>query len=278
MPRFLHQPLLAALWATLTLLSGGCSTNPATGAPQLNFISEEQEIQIGTESAPRFLQQMGGPLPDAQIRRYVSDIGRRLASTSERPELPWEFYVVDSAMLNAFALPGGKIFISRGLMARLSNEAQLAGVLAHEIAHITAQHINQQMTQSTLLSLGIQIVVEAAGSQWAGVLGGYGGKLYLLRFGRGQEIQSDELALRYLQAAGYDPEGMLGVLLVLKEASGGSGGLEMLQTHPLPQTRIDRTRRLLDERSDTRGRLGAETYRKTVLEPLRRLPPPRHRP
>lgn len=270
----------------LTLLIGslgGCSTNPATGHAQLNMMSESEEVKLGSESAPRFVKEMGGEIPDARIRQYVSKIGGQLAAVSERPQLPWEFHVVDSAMLNAFALPGGKVFVSRGLMVRLTNEAQLAGVLGHEVGHVTAQHIGQQMTQASLLSIGLQVATNVSGNQWTGVIGGYGGKLYLLRFGRGQESQSDTLALRYMTAIGYDPNGMLGVLKVLKAASGDSGGLEMLRTHPLPQTRIDDTVDKIksgyaQQSGNSKFRLGADTYKSTVLDRLKQLPPPRHRP
>ena len=105
---------------------GGCSTNPATGKMQLNIISEAEEVQLGGDLAPKFIGQMGGEIPDAKIRQYVSNIGLRMARGSERPTLPWAFHVVDSSMLNAFALPGGKIFVSRGLIRKLSNEAELA--------------------------------------------------------------------------------------------------------------------------------------------------------
>jgi predicted Zn-dependent protease len=149
--------LLTLVLAAGLLPVGGCSSNPATGQAQLNMISEAEEVKLGSESAPRFIKQMGGEVPDAEIRRYVSRIGRNLAGACERPHLPWEFFVVDSAMLNAFALPGGKVFVSRRLMIKLNNEAELAGVLGHEIGHVTAEHIGQQMTQASLLNIGLQV-------------------------------------------------------------------------------------------------------------------------
>ena len=133
------------------LISSGCSTNLATGQSQLNFISTQREIAIGSEASPKFLEEYGGEIPSTKIKQYVSDLGQRLAAQSERPELPWEFHVIDSQVINAFALPGGKVFISRGLMAKMTNEAQLAGVLGHEIGHVTAQHVGQRMTQGLIV-------------------------------------------------------------------------------------------------------------------------------
>jgi len=148
---------------TLVLVASSliaCSTNQATGRSQLNVLSRDEEINIGEEAAPQFLEEGGGPIPDQQIQQYVSNIGQRLAALSERPDLPWEFHTLDSEIINAFALPGGKVFISRGLLSKMNNEAQLAGVLGHEVGHVTAKHINDRMAAQ----MGVNFAVIAAGA------------------------------------------------------------------------------------------------------------------
>lgn len=261
-----------------------CTTNPATGKSQLNVLSKEEEIEIGKEAAPEFLKEGGGPIPDPEIQRYVADLGARLAEVSERPDLPWEFYTLDSSVINAFALPGGKVFISRGLMAKMDNEAQLAGVLGHEVGHVTAKHINDRLVQAA----GVQVLATAVGvagavteEEWLSYLGlgvVAGGQLFTLSFSRDQELEADRLGVRYMTRLNYDPLGQLQVMHILKDASGG-GGIEFLQTHPLPGTRIDRLDALIRQEHPSAGDRGAyafhqERFHERVLDRLAQLPPP----
>jgi predicted Zn-dependent protease len=280
--------VLLPLLAALLMPAAGCSTNPATGRRQFNVLSTEREINLGSEAAPEFTTEYGGPIPSAQIREYVSNLGKRLAALSERPDLPWEFTVVDSQVINAFALPGGKVFMSRGLLAKFDNTAQLAGVLGHEIGHVTAQHIGQQMSQALViqgLGLGLGIAGAASDNDLLKVMGvgaGVGGTVYMLKYGRDQESQADELGLRYMTKAGYNPVGQLQVMEILKAEAGRGGTPEFLSTHPLPQTRIDRLNRIIREQypgyEDPKGkyRFDFEEFDKNVKQPLRSLPPPRH--
>jgi len=281
--------LLPALLAALLILPlPACSTNPATGQKQFNVLSTQEEIAIGNEAAPQFISDYGGPIPDEGIRNYVSELGHRLAALSERPDLPWEFHVVDSSVINAFALPGGKVFMSRGLMAEMTNEAQLAGVLGHEIGHVTAQHIGQQMSQRMVVSgvlIGLGVAAQASEEDWVKVLGagaGAGGTLYLLSFGRDQEIQADTLGVRYMAKAGYNPVGQLQVMEILAKASGGGAGqLEILSTHPLPKTRISHLEKELEQsypefRNPDAYRFGFESFEQNILKPMSKLPPPKH--
>jgi len=273
----------------LTLGAGvGCSTNPATGRAQLNMLSEAEEVSIGEQAAPEFLAGNGGEIPDEQIRAYVSAMGHEMAAISERPDLPWEFFVIDSAQINAFALPGGKVFMSRGLMQEMTNDAQLAGVLGHEIGHVTAQHIGQQMSQRMVVSgllIGLGVAAQTSDEDWVKILGvgaGAGGTLYLLSYGRDQESESDELGVRYMSAVGYNPVGQLQVMQILAKASEGADlPPEILSTHPLPETRIRRLEKHLDERypdhrQTGRYKLGVESFQTNVLDRLNKLPPPKH--
>jgi predicted Zn-dependent protease len=263
-----------------------CSTNQATGRSQLNVLSEEQEISIGEKAEPQFLEEGGGPIPDPAIQQYVSDLGHRLAALSERPDLPWEFHTLNSDMINAFALPGGKVFISRGLMAKMTNEAQLVGVLGHEVGHVTAKHINDRMARQMIVAAivaGAGVAAQTSDDEYIRILGGTaagaGGTLYLLSFSRGQEHESDELGIRYMVKAGYDPRGQVQVMEILNEASGG-GGVEWLQTHPLPESRIDELRDLINDqyaytRDNPNFKLGQASFKRNVLDRLAKLPEPK---
>ncbi len=269
-------------------IGGGCSTNPATGQSQFNILSTAQEIALGRQAAPQFLKSYGGEIPAAAVTRYVRNLGHRLAAKSERPELPWAFYVVDSSVINAFALPGGKVFITRGLLSKLENEAQLAGVLGHEIGHVTAQHTGQQMSRALALqgaAIGLGLASKNSDEDWLRVLGvgtQVGGTLFLLKFGRDQESQSDELGLRYMTRLGYNPVGQLQVMAVFQAARANKHRLpEFLSTHPLPATRIDRLEQQIhsrypDYQNPSAYRFHADRYKETVLDELERLPPPKH--
>ena len=249
---FMLASLITAGGAISAASLGGCTHNPATGRSQFLLLSTEEEIALGTEAQPELIQEYGGEAKSPELRAYVSEDGNKLAAHVEQQyaDLPWEFTVLESDVINAFALPGGKVFISKGLMNLLSNEAELAGVLGHEIGHVTAQHINERVTQALMVQGGVAIAGEATRGSggWESVIPvvvGIGGQGYLLKFGRNQESESDEQGLKYMTAAGYDPAGMMGVLEVLRQASQGSAPPEFLSTHPHPETRIETVQALL---------------------------------
>jgi len=279
--------ILLTLLLTVTplLVLGGCSTNPATGRSQLNVLSRDEEIEIGNEAAPQFIEQNGGEIPSQTIRTYVSDIGHTLAALSERPQLPWAFYVLNSKQINAFALPGGKVFMSRGLLEKMDNEAQLAGVLGHEIGHVTAKHINDRMAQAIgwgLAGAAIGVAGQVTDEDWLTVLGvgvGIGGGVYQLSFSRSQESESDELGVRYMAEAGYNPVAQIQVMEILLRASGGGGGSDFFSTHPDPRKRIEDLERLIPKRYpgyDEPGkyRFYHDRFKENVLDELEKMPPP----
>jgi len=275
---------LALLMITAPLSLTSCSTNPATGKMQFNILSESEEIQIGNEAAPEFLARGGGPIPSREIQKYVEDLGFRIVAVSERPDLPWEFHTLDSEIINAFALPGGKVFITRGLMSRMENEAQLVGVLGHEVGHVTAQHIGQQMSQRMAIGIGIAAIgigAQFSDEDWIELLGigaAVGGSLYALSYGRGQESEADVLGVRYMTRLKYDPRGQVQVMEILRDASGGSGGVEFLQTHPNPQRRINDLNKLIREKypdieNSNRFKFNPDRFDRIVLQNLKDLPP-----
>lgn len=287
MKRMKFATLIVMIGLLTTLM--GCSTNPATGLRQLNAISTSREIAMGSEAAPQFTQSYGGMVPSQTVVSYFQEMGGKLANVCERPDLPWEFTIVDSSVINAFALPGGKVFISRGLADKLDNEAQLAGVIGHEIGHVTAQHIGQQMTRAMIiqgLGIGLAVAGEQTDNDMLKVLGmgtTAGGSIYLLKFGRDQESQADELGVRYMTRLGYNPIGQIQVMEVLKQASSGGSQPEILSSHPLPQTRIDRLTQLIQSRypaafnqNNDQFRFDPNNYRQRMLGPLQSLPPARH--
>lgn len=194
-------------------LLAGCATNPVTGRQELALfqVSTSEEISLGQQTFPRALQQMGGEYGDPQLAEYVHQVGRKLARISQRPDLPYEFKVVNDSTPNAFALPGGFIAISRGLLAALENEAQLAAVLGHELGHVTARHSVQAMQRGSLLNLGLAVLGGVTGQGGYGIAAQQAGQLAagLLEntYSREQERESDRLGVDYLVLAGYNPQG-----------------------------------------------------------------------
>lgn len=226
----------------------GCTTNPATGKKQFDILGGSKgEIAMGVSASPQVVQQYGGKFDDAGVQQYMNEIGGKLAKVTEgeNPSLPWEFTMLDSDVINAFSLPGGKVFFSRGLAIKLQNEAQFAGVLGHEIGHVTARHINDQMVNQGIAQVGSQVAsgllesygsaaVQAAAPQLLQI----GSQVVLLQFSRPQELEADSLGMRYMNKVGYDPAQMGGVMQVLLEAMKGNTTPELLSTHPYPDTRI----------------------------------------
>ena len=226
----------------LATLVHACATNPVTGRRELSLMSEAQEIALGKESDAQIRQEMG-VYEDAALQRYVSEIGLRMAKLSQRPGLPWQFTVVDQPAINAFALPGGYIYLTRGILPFLEDESELAGVLGHEIGHVTARHSAQQYTRAVggqigLVALGVFVPAARPFGQASQQAMG----LLFLKFGRDDELQSDELGAGYAAAAGWDPEGVPGMLSTLgrlAEASGDRKGVpNFLSTHPDPLSRV----------------------------------------
>ena len=219
-----------------------CATNPATGKRQFNLMSEAQEISAGQEADAQVKKEMG-LYNDPNLQEYISSIGMKLAQASERPNLPWHYSVVDVPAINAFALPGGYVYITRGILPFLNDEAQLAGVLGHETGHVTARHAAQQYTRAVggtvgLVALGIFV----PGARPFGQLAEQGLGVLFLKYGRGDELQADQLGARYAARGNWDPAGvpdMLTTLGRLDEASGQRRGVpNWLETHPEPLARV----------------------------------------
>jgi predicted Zn-dependent protease len=233
--------LLAA--AAAAVLALACATNPVTGKRQLAFISEKDEIALGKQSAEQVKAQMG-EYPDPKLQAYVSRLGLEMAKKSERPNLPWSFTVMDDPTVNAFALPGGPIFVTRGILTHMTSEAELAGVLGHEIGHVTARHSVEQMSKAQLAQLGLgvgMIVSETVRGVGQAAMAGL--QVLFLKYGRDAEKQSDELGFKYMVGQGYDPREMAAMFTTLERVSAAQGAgrvPEWASTHPDPGSRADK--------------------------------------
>ncbi|MEE8526639.1 MAG: M48 family metalloprotease [Thermoanaerobaculia bacterium] len=243
----------------------GCSLNPATGERQFVIISEQQEIAMGREADVGIQQQMG-LYPDEDLQHYVQELGGELAAGSEKPDLPWTFRVLDDPIVNAFALPGGYIYVTRGILTHFNSEAELASVLGHEIGHVTGRHGAERMSTAQIATLGLGVAAIASEDfrPYAG-LASQGLGLLFLKFGRDDERQADELGLRYMTRGNYDPNEMPRVFETLGRVSAAHGGGRIpawLSTHPDPGNRAARiaeqTRALPPEQQQ--GKINRDSY------------------
>jgi predicted Zn-dependent protease len=250
--------------ASLLVLAGACAVNPVTGRRQLALVSEAQEIQMGQQASQQVAQQLG--LVDNQaLQQYVQQVGERLARESERPNLPWTFRVVDDPTPNAFALPGGFIFMTRGMMDLMDSEAELAAVLGHEIGHVTARHSVTQISRGQLaqLGLGLGSVLFPSAAQSFGGLAQTGMQLLFLSYGRDAERQADELGFRYALREGWEVREMddiFATLLRIGEAAGRSEIPSWLASHPAEPERIAAAQARADTVTQAPLQVGREEY------------------
>ncbi len=221
-------------------------TNPYTGRTQAISLSPEQEIAIGLQSAPGMAQQHGGLHPDNRYQALVDNVGNKLINSSLAKQTPYryEFHLLaDKNTINAFALPGGQIFITYALFSQLENEDQLAGVLGHEIGHVLGKHSNERITDSKYW----QTLIMGAGAIDMGAVASQIGNGTLLKNGREDELESDELGVHFMLDAGYNPMEMIGVMEILKAAAGPNRAPEFQSTHPDPENRIEKIKEAIDK-------------------------------
>ncbi len=231
------------LLAAAVVFSAGCSVNPATGQRQLALIGEQGEINIGREADQAISAQMG-LYPDDGWQTYIQELGAEMAAVSERPHLPWTFRVIDDPIVNAFALPGGFIYVTRGILTHFNSEAELASVLGHEIGHVTGRHGVEQQSKAQLAGIGLAVgaAVSPEFRRFADVAG-QGLGLLFLKFGRDHERQADDLGLRYMTRDGYRPDEMPKVFRTLERVSAAQGAGRIpawMSTHPDPGNRATR--------------------------------------
>ena len=271
MALFFRLALLCALLVAL----GACSLNPATGERDFTaFMSRDDEMKVGWKEHPKVLAAFGGAYGDRDLATYVEGVGRRLAAVSEIKDLPYTFTVLNDEMVNAFALPGGYVYVTRGLLALVDDEAQLAAVMAHEIGHITARHTAQRYSKAQAANLGINVLGVVAGLFGAppgiSTLASMGADLYLKGYSREQEMEADLLGVRYLARAGYDSGAMTGFFRklsafkqlksVLIGDAEAAERFSLASTHPRTAERIEQAVRLANVAPVAAPRSGREDF------------------
>lgn len=250
--RLNFRVIIGLIVAVVTLLGYyfNTSTNPVTGEKQHVNMTADQEIALGVQAAPEMEQQYGGESQDPRATAAVQQVGQRIVQANgldQKTQYQYRFHLLaDDQTINAFALPGGQVFITQGLLKNLTSEAQLAGVLAHEVGHVIGRHSAEQVAQSQLTqgltgaaaiaaydpnSPGSSAVRAAAAAMIA--------KLVNLRFSRNDELEADKFAVRFTPAAGYDPRAMIGVMQMLEKQAGSGQQPEFMSTHPNPGNRIE---------------------------------------
>lgn len=264
-----------ALASTLS----GCVVNPVTGEKQLSLIGESQELAMGAEQYVPTQQTQGGQFyVDPELGLYVREVGQKMAAVSDRPDLPYEFVVLNSSVPNAWALPGGKIAINRGLLTELDDEAQLASVLGHEIVHAAAKHSVQRMQNAQMISLGVGVLGMAlTDNEWAGlIMGGaaLGAQVALAQYSQSHELESDHYGILYMKEAGYDPAAAVELQEIFLKLSEGrqSGFIDgLFATHPPSAKRVEENRGLAKQ-IGTGGFRGKDVYTRKTAK-LRELQP-----
>jgi beta-barrel assembly-enhancing protease len=246
--------VIAAIIAVISLITyyASSSDNPITGETQhVGSITHEQEVALGLQAAPEMAAQFGGVSSDVQATQAVNDVCARLVSRSDAQQAA-EYYrfechlLADPNTINAFALPGGQVFITEGLMSKLKTEGELAGVLGHEIGHVVARHSAQQMAKAQLTQGLTGAAVLATydpnnpSTQRTAAVAAMIGQLVSMKFSRADEIEADQLGVKLESEAGYDPRAMVEVMKVLEAEAGGSRQPEFFSTHPNPENRIPR--------------------------------------
>ena len=250
------EPFLTRLATRLAVLAlcmvaAGCTVNPATGQQSFTaFMSPAEELRIGQEQHPKILEEFGGVYQDPGLSRYVGSIGQLLVRTSETPNLNFTFTVLNSPLVNAFAIPGGFVYVTRGLLALADNEAELAGVMAHEIGHVVARHPAQRYSQAVAANLGVTLLGVLTNTPHISRLAGLGANLYLSGYSREQEFEADMLGVRYLSRARFSPHAMSAFLnklqangalqRSLKNEEGRDPATSLLATHPRTAERVER--------------------------------------
>ncbi|MEW5877471.1 MAG: M48 family metalloprotease [Acidobacteriota bacterium] len=248
----------APVWLAVLLLAlSGCATNPVTGKAELDLLGEEQELALGAQFYQPFIQDSLGPIEDAPLSQLVEKVGTQVAAVSHRPRLPYQFTAVNDPAVNAFALPGGKICITRGLLVRLESEDGLAAVLGHEVGHVTARHAvaayNRQVLATLFLATSAAVLEakEVKGRELIWVGGLIGTQMLLARYSREQERESDTLGLQYAVAAGFSPRGMVETQRILLALGKEKPNLveRLFATHPHSAERLATAERLLAQLS-----------------------------
>jgi predicted Zn-dependent protease len=261
--------VVIAIIAVVTYFGKEKVVNPETGESYRRAMNEDQQKALGLQAVQEMVPKMGGEADPSRdpAAALVDEVGERLVRNSGASKTPFadnfNFYLIkDAQTINAFALPGGQVSITRGLYDRLEDESQVAGVLGHEIGHVVAEHSAQQMAKGQLGQMLAVAVGVGAEDNRVAMASMMANQMLQLKYGRDDERQSDELGLKYMVQAGYHPEGMLGVMKVLKEAGGGGRQPAFMASHPHPEERLKTIQKFLDDNKEELSRMNLTRGRK----------------
>ncbi|WP_026914377.1 M48 family metalloprotease [Christiangramia portivictoriae] len=240
--------LIIVLFGTFKFCSSS-EENPVTGEKQYVGLSAEEEISLGRQSTPKMIEQYQGLHPDSDDQRLVQEVGKKISTNSMASSSPYEFkfyLLADEETVNAFALPGGPIFITYALFKKLEDEDQLAGVLGHEIGHVISRHSAERMAKqgfTNSILTGVAVGSESGGATQTAAVAA---NLVNMKYGRGDELESDHIGVKIMLEAGYDPEALIGVMKILESSSGSSRLPEFQSTHPNPKNRIEKIKEAIE--------------------------------
>lgn len=257
----------------LLLINSSCQLNPATGEKDFNLMSQEEEILIGKNEHKKIIKQYGGIYNDKKLYNYINSLGKFIVNTTEQPDLNFTFTILDTPLVNAFALPGGYIYLTRGLIAICQNEAQLAGVIAHEIAHVTAKHAARRYSKNIGTNILTNILSVLANNQAIGNLINQSAGLYMLSYSRDQEYEADKLAIRYMNRAGFKSKEIGSLLRIMNNFSNFESrrmnvkvksGSDFLSTHPSSRKRVKAVIQEAEKSSIPNPIIGKEIFLKKI--------------
>jgi predicted Zn-dependent protease len=256
----------------LFCMFAGCADNPITGEKELMLFPEDQDFAIGRTYAPEIEKQMGGRIKDEQLQKYIDSVGQKVARVGHKPSWKYHFMALNDKSVNAFALPGGYIFITKGMLEKLQTEAQLAAVLAHETVHVVARDTSNAMSNQIGLSLLFSAAVYQESTQAAAAAAGVTEMIISLKYSREDESQADCGGMSYMVAAGYNPYGMVETMEILEKLQ-HEGYDEFMSSHPSPIHRIEYLKIEIGVKYKNFAELrtGTEAYQRSVLDRLERI-------
>jgi predicted Zn-dependent protease len=267
----MRKRLALLILGLLFCLFTGCAVNPITGKEELMLFPEEQDIAIGRQYAPEIEKQMGGEIPDPVLQNYVNYVGQNVARVSHKPYLEYSFVALNDKSINALALPGGYVYVTKGMLEKLDSEAQLAAILAHEITHIVARDVSNAMSNQIGMNLVLSAVTSKKTPQSVLTIADLAQQIVGLKYSRKDEQEADLGGLGYMFAAGYNPYGMVETMQMLQNLH-QVRPIEFLSSHPSPENRIGYlTQEIQTKYYNPAGlKIAKEEYYNAVLSRLNR--------
>jgi predicted Zn-dependent protease len=264
------KKLLLLLLSLASCLLVGCAVNPISGEEELMLLAESEDVKLGMSYAPEVEKELGGKIADEALQSYIDNIGQRIARVCHRPDWDYHFTAVDHESVNAIAVPGGYIFITRGMLEKLSTEAQLAGILGHEVAHVVARDSAAALSREYGMAILLGAIQAAGASGDAMRVATYTKQILSLRYSRKDEQEADLAGMDYMVRAGYNPSGMVETMQILRDLQ-QVRPIEFFSTHPLPQNRMMYlSQRISSKYSGARGlKVGKEDYQQRILARLK---------